>query len=735
MIGLQNGLFDFQQEAVEFLISTTSKNKTKQIITLKAPTGAGKTIIIIKFIDEYLCKVTPDTAFIWLCPGKGDLEEQSRLKMMRHLPTNETKNLFDALRSGFNAGSTTFINWELVTKKDNNAIKEVEKKNLFERIAEAHRNGVNFIVIIDEEHSNNTNKAKIIIDAFAAEKIIRVSATAQKNFLYEFYEIDELSVIDEGLITRAICVNEGIEDNMAVDDNSLIELADMKRKHIINLYNSLGKDINPLVLIQFPSGQPDRIKEVEKKLESLGYTYDNQMVSIWMSEDKRDLPNNLTENNATQAFLLMKQAISTGWDCPRAKILVKLREGGDEVFQIQTIGRIRRMPEAVHYNITELDMCYVYTFDEQYKAGLLSSTDKAYVSKRLFLKDKCKTFQLHKELRNLEYDGLSERDVLYRINDYYRNSFKLTKSKDKNRQLLFDAGYVFGTEILGKAMQGEFIRSSSLLNEESIHYITTKTEVDTSKHGFILLQVIDELKTLIGMPSNKVRSILERLFKNNGINKDKYLALSTKEFYAFVINNKDKLKRDFKEVTAEMVKQLSFTLEPRKAIFKIPEQDFYRYDPSVKSEFEMISNSYHEYTSGFITSKIRSKSEQMFEKYCDTKDDIDWVYKNGDSGQQYLSIVYYNGIEKQRLFYPDYIVKKNDGSIWIIETKGGELQGKDMNIDPQIGNKFNAFKRYAADRRLSWGFIRNLDGELYINNTEFHEDMSNDSWVILKDMF
>lgn len=34
-----------------------------------------------------------------------------------------------------------------------------------------------------------------------------------------------------------------------------------------------------------------------------------------MSEDKKDLPDNLTENDAIPVFLLMKQAISTGWDC------------------------------------------------------------------------------------------------------------------------------------------------------------------------------------------------------------------------------------------------------------------------------------------------------------------------------------------------------------------------------------------------------------------------------------
>ena len=156
----------------------------------------------------------------------------------------------------------------------------------------------------------------------------------------------------------------------------MLELADKKRKAIAQRYTEVlpaGKVVRPLVLIQFPNGQPKTVKAVEEKLESMGYTYDNGMVSIWMSEDKKDLTDNLTDNDGTPVFLLMKQAISTGWDCPRAKILVKLREGMSEQFEIQTIGRIRRMPEARHYDDDLLDFCYVYTFDETYKAGLLSN--------------------------------------------------------------------------------------------------------------------------------------------------------------------------------------------------------------------------------------------------------------------------------------------------------------------------------------------------------------------------
>lgn len=733
--GIAIDLFDFQEKAVIKLLDIVTDSRSKQTITVKSPTGSGKTIILIDFVEEYLTKINSRTAFIWLCPGKGDLEEQSRQKMRKFAPHRHTQNLFDSLQNGFEAESTTFINWELVTKKGNTSIRDSERKNLFDRIADAHRAGIEFIVIIDEEHSNNTAKAKTIIDAFSAKNIIRVSATAIENKRYEYFEIDEVDVIGEGLITKALYVNEGLADGMEVADDydCLLDLADSKRKDIAARYKELGKAIRPLVLIQFPNGQPETIRAVEKKLESMGYTYDNGMVSIWMSEDKRDLPDNLTENDATPVFLLMKQAISTGWDCPRAKILVKLREGMSESFEIQTIGRIRRMPEAKHYEDDLLDFCYVYTFDEKYKAGLMSSIDKAYETRRLFLKDKCKTFTIEKQVRDLDFDGLGEREVLIKIHEALVKKYNLGSDKKMNKMLLSDAGYVFGTDIHGQALQGEFVRTSALADSHS--YITTHKRVGTHKHGIQLMHSIDAIKSSIGMAQNKVKTILERLFRKGGNPSKKLIALETPEFYAFVINNQHKLKEEFRAVTAQMAVQLTMTLQPKKSPFRIPEQDFFKYDPGVKNEVEYLSNAYHEYTSGFATSVVRSTCEMLFEQHCEGRDDIEWVYKNGDTGQQYFSIVYVDGIQKQWLFYADYIVMKRDGTIWIIETKGGETKGKNKNIDDQIENKFNAFKAYASGKELRWGFVRDKDNQLYINNTEFVIDMADEHWVPLAEKF
>lgn len=740
--GIALTLFPFQEQAVLKLIDLTTA-ATNPVIVMKASTGSGKTVILLDYIDEYLFNARPDTAFVWFCPGSGDLEEQSRDKMRRLLPNRLTQDLFEAMQNGFEAETTTFINWELVRNKNKNlAIRDGERKNLFDRIADAHRNGTQFILIIDEEHANDTKKAQDIIDAFAAAYTIRVSATASRNKKCEFFEIDETDVINAGLITKALYVNEGVIDNAEVseDYDYLLGLADEKRRQIMAQYKAIVPDkiIRPLVLIQFPSGQPETILAVETKLTEMGYTYENGMVAKWMADEKINLTDNFTANDGIPAFLLMKQAISTGWDCPRAKILVKLREGMSENFEIQTIGRIRRMPEAKHYEDDLLDFCYVYTFDEKYKAGLLSDVDKAYETRRLFLKDKCKTFTLEKQLRNLDFDGLGERDILAMLHQNLVFKYKLSDDKEQNKRILQSNGYIFGDELINQVLYGEFVHIENLTDKNALNaenYRTTRRKVNTHKNGLQLLHSVDSIKAVIGISTAKVKVILERLFRKSSKRKFKLVELSTNEFYAFVINNAKKLHEEFRNITTNVHIRLELTHKPKTAAFHIPEQDFYKYDPCVKSEVEYLTNAYKEYTSGFATSVVRSTSEMLFEQYCETRDDIEWVYKNGDTGQQYFSIVYVDGIQHQWLFYADYIVMKKDGTVWVIETKGGESHGKDKNIDRQIENKFNAFKQYAAEHNLHWGFVRDKDSKLYINNTVFAEDMASDEWKPLAELF
>lgn len=738
MIMLPEGLFEFQEECSLFLVDTISRKSSKQVITVKAPTGAGKTVILIDFIDKYLSTVNSNTAFVWLCPGKGDLEEQSRKKMMEFLPSKTTKNMFDALLTGFEAGSTTFINWELVTKKDNKAISDSEKKNLFDRITDTHRKGIDFIVIIDEEHSNDTKKANYIIDSFSARNIIRMSATAKENKLNEFYEINELDVIGSGLITKALYINENVDYNGDFENEHgyLVDLADIKRKEIAEAYEALSKRIRPLVIIQFPNSSTFLVEAVEKKLSEMGYTYNNKMVAKWMSGDNEKINiDGIEEKSATPVFLLMKQAIATGWDCPRAKILIKLRENMNEDFEIQTIGRLRRMPEAKHYDIEVLDFCYLFTFDNKYKESIKEAMNQAFETKRVFLKEKCYNFNLEKQYRDKDFDGLGERETFQEIHNYLVKKYGLSKNKQDNRLRLENAGYVFGDAIIGKARQGRFITSESILNEEIGTFISTSRNVNTHTNGIELLHSVDEIKSAIGMTTQKTRVVLERLVRNNNSSKNKLLSLNSKEYYAFVINNKHKLKEEFREATAQLALQTSMKISVKTATFSIPEQELYRYDSTETDVEEISSNAYKGYSTAMIVDGIRSKSERLFERYCEESNDVEWVYKNGDTGQQYFSIVYLDAVGKQWLFYPDYIVKKKTGEVWVIETKGGETGNKSNNIDRQAANKFEAFKEYARVKALNWGFVRDKNEVLRINNTIYTESMQSEHWRSLKEVF
>ena len=81
----------------------------------------------------------------------------------------------------------------------------------------------------------------------------------------------------------------------------------------------------------------------------------------------------------------------------------------------------------------------------------------------------------------------------------------------------------------------------------------------------------------------------------------------------------------------------------------------------------------------------------------------------------------------------DYIIEKRKTNSRKLKdmVKKGQLE----NIDEQIENKFYAFKDYAYRRKINWGFVRDKDTRLYINNTNYTKEMNNENWKRLEDLF
>ena len=539
-----------------------------------------------------------------------------------------------------------------------------------------------------------------------------------------------------GLITRALYINENVSNQTTLSNEHeyLLDLAINKRKAIKDEYIKLGVQVNPLIIIQVPSKSDDLIKQIEKILEERNYTYDRKNLAIWLSDRKENIED-IENNESNQAVLIMKQAISTGWDCPRAKILVKLRDNMSEDFETQTIGRIRRMPQAHHYDNVLLDNCYLYTFDEKYETAVKQELgSNAYDTKVIFLKNKYKNFTLKKITFDNAFDGFDERQTFNILHEYYIEKYKLTSNKKNNKTILEANEYVFKDTIDNYIVQDKIVRinSDELQNANRIKVSST---VSTNKNGFELRHSINVISSKIGMRYDRTRLMLERMFFRGKLFTKKFVDLSLIEFYAFVINNEDILKHDFQEAVSQKSRQMKMKLDELKIIdWKAPEMDYIKYDPKMKDTTIYEKSIYMNYPN----STIKSKSERMFEFFCEHNENIKWFYKNGESSSDYFSIVYVDAVNHKWHFYPDFIVCDKDNKIWIIETKGGEnADGESKNIDIKVENKFEALKEYANKYNVNWGFVRDYDKNesLYLCNTEYTEDMENENWKLLREIF
>lgn len=385
-------LKDYQRIAINQLLQftkiylTTPKNET---IVFQAPTGSGKTITIARYIQDIAEDSDEDLCFLWISIGKGDLHRQSQKSVKREIgeaiECSLLEDEFFGSRDIINRNEVVFVNWEKIRTKDKktnefkNVLMKDSENNNFPLILENTRNNNRkIILIIDESHSSSTTERAIEIrdEIIQPDLTIEMSATPiLTGNMNAKVEVDPTDVINEGMIKKEIIINDKIAEIIKNEEEKTSELlvlesAYYKQEELKQRYNELYKNgecktkITPLTLIQLPNssyGEQKR-ESVEKFLEDKGITTSNGKLAIWLSDEKvneeSDMLNSL---DSKVEYLIFKMAIDTGWDCPRAQILLKFREVNSIVFEIQTVGRILRMPEAKHYSDEVLNKAYVFS--------------------------------------------------------------------------------------------------------------------------------------------------------------------------------------------------------------------------------------------------------------------------------------------------------------------------------------------------------------------------------------
>ncbi|MEY8736100.1 DEAD/DEAH box helicase [Lactobacillus sp. AN1001] len=736
-------LKQFQQKLVDKLLKFTAPEYGVDEMVIKSPTGSGKTITLLDWVNTYIESTYDNVAFVWFTPGSGELEEQSQDKA-KNFPSIKAQSLSDALNQGFEQGTATFINYESVVGKNKKAmLTDSERDNLKDKIEKAFEADRHFILIIDEAHSNNTKKAKEIISQFNASKVVKVSATIEDPKMpdkVEFYEVTEEEVIASGLITKSVVVNEGLENylddsqDISAEFELLFESAEQKRKEIVQAYAENGvTGVNPLVLVQLPDksdSEPKLIDRIETYIqEKLHKTYEDGKLGIWLADQKRNYLNVQDLDNEVE-YLIIKQAVATGWDAPRAKILIKIRENMGEAFTIQTIGRIRRMPEPLkgHYDVDVLDNAYLYTFDVDFLNGAFAQKGVGAPTPLLNRKDVANNFHLISE-RTLDlHEGQSEKDLRENLYQELVREWNLTDDSEFNRQKLENQGLQFGRSIVNTYKQGRF---DTLEHSDHLQDRERRVEADYHANRLDLLHAYHELDRVTHLKVSQVEALLKRFFMDDKRpNKQKLLKLEAKEWTAFILNNWRKLREVFRK--ADIQPTISMGLVGiQENDFYIPMTERYSYNPKLEHT-DTITNVYSGYTNSVIKG---SEAEQIFEDYIEAHSDkVAFLYKNGDKGSQYFSLVYHTASSSHH-FYPDYIVKMKNNDIYIVETKGGEnAKGEDKNIDDYAPLKYEALKDYLKKYGLKGAFVRDIAGSLrYLNEEEWKDDMVD--WHPIDELF
>ena len=588
-------------------------------------------------------------------------------------------------------------------------MKKSEKNNFPEVLDNTRKLGRKIILIIDESHAGaTTERAKELRDEIIMPNLtIEMSATPVIEDASARVTVEPNDVILEGMIKKEIIINNDIEkiyDDEMSSQRLVLESAFAKRELLAKKYKKNGIDVNPLVLIQIPNADAGDMKKEAtiKFLEEKGITRENGKLGIYLDGDTADKNSDeLLPLDGKMEYLIFKMAIDTGWDCPRAQILVKFRETKSVVFEIQTVGRILRMPEAKHYEDEELNRAFVYTNiqsiaikKEVYNPNIIKTLVskrkdsytptpiKSYYRNRVDYGDITSSFHDVFDREFCHYFGIRYVEDSY-VPDPYVDNVEKMKAKGVKTEYFGEDGIPNNVVIHSKDIENKkvFDAQQAMLN---CHYsdedlqIIFENIIRNNLSGFAPKRSVPTVKAAI---LKAFRKYLNLKSANKGIMYIQNMIISNESIFSELLSVATTNYKQVHEleVSAKQDKEINENWE-------IAPEKNYNSETTAKldSKLSLYQPLYVELKNGKTNAL-----EEKFIHYLDEHEDvIEWFWKNGS---EHMKTNF--GIEKSdgSTFQPDFIIKFKNGKIGIFDTKAAGFNEADNEV------KALAFSQFLLD--------------------------------------
>ncbi len=350
-----------------------------RVLDFKSPTGSGKTFIISHLISKiFLNKESNEKIVVFLATiSSAELPKQFSFKVqkyMEYLPF-QFKVEYKISPSVINKGKKDY-EYSLLAE-DNKLIvvgrssftknSIFVERGIFEQFLDQVQNeNYQLIYIRDEAHYGGIPEKKKFIDKFGFESKIQKAAdfvlrmTATFNPIHQQITISEDELKEDELENNECCLlkkqaklNCDLESSPEqMSDIEFLKTAIIKFKKVKKDYKKLGLDINPAMLIQVDSKTQKNSLTFEKNLQEIIDELNNANL-YWIkyfgekkeskTREKISL-SEISKNSSPVDAIIFKIGPATGWDIPRACMLVQLRNVNSVVLNQQTLGRIKRNP-------------------------------------------------------------------------------------------------------------------------------------------------------------------------------------------------------------------------------------------------------------------------------------------------------------------------------------------------------------------------------------------------------
>ncbi|MCY7290250.1 MAG: DEAD/DEAH box helicase family protein [Cryobacterium sp.] len=383
-------------------------------VALSAPTGAGKTVTATAVIETLFdgggsYSADPLATVLWVTDDPA-LNEQTKRNMTQASSTLGPGRLF-TIDAGFDQETfdpnrVYFLNIQKLARSNplSRSNSDARTYSLWETITNTiSSNGAHFYVVIDEAHrgmkpegDRHTIVSRIINGQVGvnppAPMVWGISATPERfNKAMERSEIARTNkpvtvpledVRASGLLKDKIILDSPVAGQVE-GDTTLIRAAVAQAIQFEEDWNHYATTQNeppvlPVLVVQVPNLPTDG--EMTDILASIfgGWSglRDSNVVNTFGEHVALSAGGHAIGYMAPQDIqddldirvVLCKDAISTGWGCPRAEVLVSMRHAQDYTYIAQLIGRMVRTPLArrIPTDQTLNDVhCYLPRFDKK----------------------------------------------------------------------------------------------------------------------------------------------------------------------------------------------------------------------------------------------------------------------------------------------------------------------------------------------------------------------------------